>query len=104
MFPEDERFAIGISASQEDNTELACGRAQFLIERGQGKCKTLGQFQIGGIIEGELATLGEQAIRTYLDTYNADPKPFVWSRTTDDILASIERFCLRISNSHDTSA
>lgn len=41
----------------------------------------------------------EQAIRTYLDTYNADPKPFVWSKSADDILASVERFCLRISNS-----
>jgi len=41
----------------------------------------------------------EQAIRDYLDTYNADPKPFAWSKSADDILASIERFCLRISNS-----
>ena len=41
----------------------------------------------------------EQAIRSYLDTYNADPRPFVWSKSADDILASIERFCLRISNS-----
>jgi len=41
----------------------------------------------------------EQAIRSYLDTYNSDPKPFVWSKSADDILASIERFCLRISNS-----
>ena len=41
----------------------------------------------------------EQAIRSYLDTYNADPKPFVWAKSADDILASIERFCLRISNS-----
>jgi len=41
----------------------------------------------------------EQAIRSYLNTYNADPKPFVWSKSANDILASIERFCLRISNS-----
>jgi len=41
----------------------------------------------------------EQAIRSYLDTYNAYPKPFAWSKSADDILASIERFCLRISNS-----
>lgn len=41
----------------------------------------------------------EQAIRAYLDNYNADPKPFVWSKSAEDILASIERFCLRISNS-----
>lgn len=41
----------------------------------------------------------EQAIRDYLDIYNADPQPFIWSKSADDILASIERFCLRISNS-----
>ncbi|MEZ5665777.1 MAG: IS630 family transposase [Burkholderiaceae bacterium] len=41
----------------------------------------------------------EQAIRDYLELHNADPKPFAWTKTADDILASIERFCLRISNS-----
>jgi transposase len=41
----------------------------------------------------------EDAIRNYLDIYNADPKPFVWTKSADAILASIERFCLRTSNS-----
>jgi transposase len=41
----------------------------------------------------------EQAIRQYLDIHNANPKPFAWAKSADDILASIERFCLRISNS-----
>ena len=41
----------------------------------------------------------EQAIRHYIKNNNDDPKPFVWSKTADDILASIERFCLRTSNS-----
>jgi transposase len=41
----------------------------------------------------------EQAIRQYLDTYNTDPRPFMWTKSADDILASIERFCLRTSNS-----
>jgi len=41
----------------------------------------------------------EDAIRSYLDQYNANPKPFVWTKSADDILASIERFCLRTSNS-----
>jgi transposase len=41
----------------------------------------------------------EQAIRNYLDVHNNDPKPFVWSKSADDILASVERFCLRTSNS-----
>lgn len=41
----------------------------------------------------------EDTIRKYLETYNTDPKPFVWTKCADDILASIERFCLRTSNS-----
>ena len=41
----------------------------------------------------------ERAIRDYLATYNTDPKPFVWSKTADEIFASIQRFCLRISDS-----
>ena len=41
----------------------------------------------------------EQAIRHYIKVNNNDPKPFVWSKTADDILASVERFCLRTSNS-----
>lgn len=41
----------------------------------------------------------EQAIRHYIRINNDDPKPFVWSKTADDIPASVERFCLRTSNS-----
>ena len=41
----------------------------------------------------------EQAIKQYLQINNANPKPFTWVKSADDILASLERFCLRISNS-----
>ena len=41
----------------------------------------------------------EDAIRQYLNSYNAKPRPFNWTKSADDILASIERFCLRTSNS-----
>jgi hypothetical protein len=41
----------------------------------------------------------EEAIKHYVKVNNADPKPFNWSKTADDILASVERFCLRTSNS-----
>ena len=41
----------------------------------------------------------EQAIKQYLQLNNANPKPFQWAKTADDILASVERFCLRTSNS-----
>ena len=37
----------------------------------------------------------EQAIRTYIDTVNTDPRPFRWTKSADDILATIKRFCLR---------
>ena len=41
----------------------------------------------------------ELAIRRYVDATNAHPKPFVWTKTADEILASVARFCQRISNS-----
>jgi transposase len=41
----------------------------------------------------------EQAIRDYLAVHNANPKPFVWTKAADDILDSVKRFCMRISNS-----
>jgi len=41
----------------------------------------------------------EKAIREYLDKYNENPKPFIWTKSADEILAAIKRFCLRISNS-----
>ena len=37
----------------------------------------------------------EAAIAAYIDARNADPKPFRWTKTADDILASIARFCRR---------
>ena len=41
----------------------------------------------------------EQAIRNYLHHYNRDPKPFVWTKTAEQILESIRRFCMRTSES-----
>ena len=36
----------------------------------------------------------ETAIKSYLKTVNDNPKPFRWTKSADDILASIKRFCL----------
>ena len=41
----------------------------------------------------------ERAIRQYLNIYNEDPKPFIWTKSADQILASVARFCKRISDS-----
>jgi transposase len=37
----------------------------------------------------------EAAIREYIDVHNEDPKPFVWTKTADQILASIARYAQR---------
>jgi hypothetical protein len=37
----------------------------------------------------------EAAIREYIDVHNEDPKPFVWTKTADQILASIARYAHR---------
>jgi transposase/AraC-like DNA-binding protein len=39
----------------------------------------------------------ETAIKNYLAVSNASPKPFVWTKTADEILASVARFCQRTS-------
>lgn len=41
----------------------------------------------------------ELAIRNYLDQHNANPKPFVWTKTAEQILDSIARYCRRINDS-----
>lgn len=41
----------------------------------------------------------EAAIKSYLATYDVQPKPFIWNKTADEILATIARFCHRISDS-----
>ena len=38
----------------------------------------------------------EKAIDAYIAATNADPKPFCWTNTANDILASIQRFGLRM--------
>ena len=35
----------------------------------------------------------EAAIRTFLDQSNGDPRPFLWTKTSDQILESVRRFC-----------
>ena len=54
----------------------------------------LSERQIKRGVHPSVAAL-QTAITTFIDTHNADPKPFRWTKSADDILASIERFCLK---------
>ena len=42
----------------------------------------------------------ETAIREFIEVHNEDPTPFVWTRTADQILASIARFAQRTRVAH----
>jgi transposase len=45
----------------------------------------------------------EAAIREYIDVHNEDPKPFVWTKTADQILASIARYAQRTKAAHSSN-
>ncbi len=42
----------------------------------------------------------EASIEAYIAATNADPKPFRWTRSADDILAAVQRFCSRTLDVH----
>jgi len=44
----------------------------------------------------------ESAIREYIEVHNEDPKPFVWTRTADQILDSMARYARRTLTSHSS--
>ena len=39
------------------------------------------------------------SVQSWIDTWNDEPRPFVWTRTADEILGSIARYLQPISNS-----
>jgi transposase len=41
----------------------------------------------------------EQAIQSWIDTWNDNPRPFVWTKTADEILDTIATYCQRINDS-----
>jgi transposase len=43
----------------------------------------------------------EAAIEAYVAATNADPKPFRWTKSADDILAAVQRFCTRTLAVHE---
>ena len=42
----------------------------------------------------------EGAIREYIEIHNEDPTPFIWTKTADEILASIGRYAQRTLAAH----
>jgi len=42
----------------------------------------------------------QAAIQAYIEAHNANPKPFRWTKSADDILAAVNRFCRRTLDMH----
>ena len=45
----------------------------------------------------------EKAIREFIDAHNCQPRPFVWTKTADQILSSIARFAQRTFNTRGST-
>jgi transposase len=41
----------------------------------------------------------ERDIRAWINEWNADPKPFIWTKTADEILETLAAYCQRINDS-----
>jgi len=61
---------------------------------------TLTQKQIRRGVHRSTRAL-ETAIKEYIAIANETPRPFAWTKSADEILAGVERFCRRISDSRD---
>jgi hypothetical protein len=55
---------------------------------------------VTGITQAERCTVElERAILAYLDIHNENPRPFIWTKSADQILANVARFCQRTLDS-----
>jgi hypothetical protein len=41
----------------------------------------------------------ETGIRKWINEWNKNPRPFIWSKSTDDILETTAEYCQRITDS-----
>ena len=58
---------------------------------------TLRQIRRGGFPTIEAL---EAAIRRYIEATNTEPHPFVWTKSADNVLASVRRFCQRTTDTY----
>jgi hypothetical protein len=45
----------------------------------------------------------EDDVNAWIAAWNADPKPFVWTKTADEILAGLAHYCTRINKAINDS-
>lgn len=45
----------------------------------------------------------EADIKGFIERHNENPKPYRWTKSADDLLASVKRFCRRSTTAYDTN-
>ena len=78
-------------------TAMARGEAASLEDvDGHRYVDFCGEYTAGlfGHSEPRIRAALHAAIAAFIDQHNAGPQPFRWTKSADDILASIERFCV----------
>ncbi len=40
----------------------------------------------------------ENDVRAWINNWNQDPKPFIWTKTAEDILQSLSKYIAKISD------
>ena len=88
------RYASGrlVDRPDQDLVDVHVGR---LVE-GWFALPTWRQLQRGAFRSTHALEL---AIRRYIEVSNTNPKSFVWTKTAEEVLDSVKRFCQRNSNS-----
>jgi hypothetical protein len=100
------RFERAVARRADADGILEHPRHVRLVHQAGGQCSMLPDSNIARSLPSVAGTLTtsmpvafETTILHYIDLTNERPKPFVWTKTADEILASVARFCQRISNS-----
>jgi hypothetical protein len=45
----------------------------------------------------------ETDVQAWIDAWNDDPKPFVWTKTADEILDNLANYCTRVNQLNSNS-
>ncbi len=79
----------------EDQQLVSCWLNSLAVRVGVGHAKLTTKLLRRGAHRSVRQLNGE--IRRWIDDWNENPQPFVWTKTAEQILDSIKRYCERIT-------
>ncbi|GAA0280056.1 hypothetical protein GCM10010302_17260 [Streptomyces polychromogenes] len=102
-----QSFADGAARSTSVKVTMGCGsgaKAWKLYKAPAVRTLTVGQdavfdFALSSPGSDTLTHKEQPLIRAWLANWNGHPRPFVWTKTADEILDEVAAHCHRISDS-----